>query len=148
MELKQSKISSGYQLARVVKAEPSERDGLVRDVDIAYLPKNILKNSAAYTPGQFTVRPVAVQNLVLLATAKEVDQKFWEYNEEDGDEQELCVEATLPLEDKPGPEETEDETGGQTEGRTIKTDHWETMTGGLRSRAEKRRKRATWTIPT
>ena len=82
MELKQSKVAAIYSLGRFVKAEPSERDGLVKTVSVAALPKNILKRTTNDKAGQFKTRPVAVQNLVLLATAEEVDSMFWKYDEE------------------------------------------------------------------
>ena len=96
MEMKDSKVAAAYTLARIVKADPSERDGLVRTVSIAALPKNILKKSANYDSSQYKTRPVAVQNLVLIATAEEVNKKFWEYKE-DGDSEYYEVEAALPL---------------------------------------------------
>ena len=85
MELKDSKLAAKYSLAKVVKAKPSKNDGLVRTVMLAALPKNILKKADNYDATKYKLKPAAVQNLVLLATAREVEERFGKFGKEDAD---------------------------------------------------------------
>ena len=97
MELKDSKLAAEYSLAKVVKAEPSESDGLVRTVTLAALPKNILKKAESYDAAKCRLKPAAVQNLVLVATAREVEEKFSKFGEDETDGY-YELEAAVPLE--------------------------------------------------
>ena len=87
------------RFATRVEAEPPERDGLVRTVTLAALPKNILKKSESYDAAEFGLKPAAVQSLVLVATAREVEEKFPKFG---GDEVDgYCeLEAAVPLENE------------------------------------------------
>ena len=94
--LQETKISASYRLARIVKATPSPNDGLVRDVTIAFLPKNVLSRKQKvpkYNPQQLETKDLAVQSLVLLVTAQEVEERFWNKPEETTPEP--AVDATI-----------------------------------------------------
>ena len=96
MELEDSKLAVGYSLARVAMVESSERDGTVRTAMLAGLPKNILKRAETHDVTKCELRPAAVRNLVLIATAREVEEKFSKFGEDEtGGYYEL--EAAVPL---------------------------------------------------
>ena len=70
----------------------------VRTVTLAALPKNILKKAENYDATKYKLKPAAVQNLVLLATAREVEEKFGKFGEDETDDY-YELEAAVPLED-------------------------------------------------
>ena len=97
--VKDSKSTAEYSLAKVVKAEPSERGGLIRNVTLAALPENTLRKAENYDVTKYELKPVAAEDLMLLESAREVEEEFGTFGMNEVDD--YCeLETAVPLEDK------------------------------------------------
>ena len=63
---------ANYRLCRVTEATPS-KDGCVRTVWVAYLPKNKL-SKATYNPADMEWKEVAVQRLALIVPSEDINE--------------------------------------------------------------------------
>ena len=88
-----------HPLAKVVKTEPSERDGLARTVTPAALPKNVLRKTENHVAAKCEPKPAAAQDLAFLAAARGVGKRFAKFGTEDTDDY-YGLEAATPLDDE------------------------------------------------